>query len=76
MEHNFDTCLNKYNILMVNLALHRLFIKPPHLTLESHVPLWPVPNGIIFPLMSNFFGTTLWFCVISFTTFLKSLGPY
>jgi hypothetical protein len=26
-------------------------------------------------LMSNFFGVTLWFCVISFITFVRSLGP-
>ncbi len=77
MKHNFDTCLSKYNVLMVNLVLHPLFIKPPHFFLESCVPLWPVPNGITFPLilMSNFFGVTLWFCVISFITFVRSLGP-
>jgi hypothetical protein len=38
--------------------------------------LWPIPDGITFPLMSNVFGATLWFCVISFTTFVRSLGPY
>jgi len=60
---------------MVNSTLH-LFIKPPHFFLKSHVPLWPIPDGITFPLMPNFFGATLWFCVISFTKFVRSLGPY
>jgi hypothetical protein len=76
MKHNSDTCLNKYNVLMVNLVLHPLFIEPPHFFLEFHVPLWLVPDGITFPLMSNYFGVALWFCVISFTTFVKSLGPH
>jgi hypothetical protein len=62
MKHDFDTCLSKYNVLMVNSALHRLFIKPPHFFLESCVPLWRVTNGITSPLMFNFFGVALWFC--------------
>jgi hypothetical protein len=76
MKHKFNTCLNKYNVLMVNLTLHPLFIEPPHFFLEFRVPLWHVLDGINFPLMSNFFGIALWFCVISFTTFVRSLGPY
>jgi hypothetical protein len=49
MKHNFDTCLSKYNVLMVNLTLHPLFIEPPHFFLEFHVPLWLVLDGITFP---------------------------
>jgi hypothetical protein len=76
LKHNSNTCLSKYNVLMVNLVLHTLFIEPSHFFLESHVPLWLVPYGIILPLMSNFFGVALWWCVISLTTFVRSLGPY
>ncbi len=47
------------NVLMVNLALHLLFIEPPHFFLESRAPLGLVLNGITFPLMSNFFGVGL-----------------
>jgi hypothetical protein len=76
MKHNTNTYLNKYNVLMVNSTLHLFLIEPPHFFLESCVPLWSIPNGITFPLMSNYFGATLWFCVISFKTFVRSLGPY
>jgi hypothetical protein len=54
MKHNSNTCLSKYNVLMVNSTLHPIFIKPPHLFLESRVPLWFVLDGITFPLTSNF----------------------
>ncbi len=30
MKHKFDTCLSKYNDLMVDSILHPLFIEPPH----------------------------------------------
>jgi hypothetical protein len=56
MKHNFDTCLSKYNVLMVNSILHPFFIEPSHFFLKSYLLLWPIPGGIIFPLMSNFFG--------------------
>jgi len=70
IKHNFDTCLNKYNVLMVNSTLHLFFIEPPHYTLVAN--LW----WITFPLMSNVFGGALWFCLISLTTFVISLGSY
>ncbi len=38
-----------------------IFIEPPHFVLESHVSLWPILDGITFPLMSNFFGIASWF---------------
>ncbi len=51
MKHDFDTWLNKYNLLMVNLAnLHPLFLEPSPLSLESRVPLWLVLDGITFAL--------------------------
>ncbi len=59
MKHNFDTCLSNYNVLMGNLTLHPLFIQPPHFFLKSRVPLWLIPDGITFPLMSIFFGVAL-----------------
>jgi hypothetical protein len=76
MKHNSNTCMSKYNVLLVNSALQPLFIEPPRFFLESHVPRWLVLDGIIFPLMSNFFGARLWFCAISFTTFVRSVRPY
>jgi len=73
MKHNCGTCLSKYNVLMVNSTPHLFFIEPSHLFLKSCVPLWPIPDGIIFPLMSNFVRVN---CVIFFITFVRSLGPY
>jgi len=76
MKHNFDACLNRYNVLMVNLVLRPLFIEPPHFFLKSCVPLWQVLDRITIPLMSIFLGVALLFCVMSLTTFVRSLGPY
>jgi len=77
MKHNFDTCLNKHNVLMVNSTLRPfLYWTTPISSWNLVYPLWHVTNGITSPLMSNFFGIALWFCVISFITFVKSLGPY
>ncbi len=58
------------------VLFYGIFIKPPHFFLESRVPLWPIFDGIIFRLMSNFFGIALWFCVISLITFGRLVGPY
>ncbi len=75
MKHNFDACLNKYNVSMVYLVIDLFFIEAPHFFMEYCLSLWPITNGTIFPLMSNFFGVLLWFSVMSLTTSVKSWGP-
>jgi hypothetical protein len=50
MKHNFDRCLNKYNVLMVNSTLLLLFIEPSHFFLKSCVPLCLVPPWDYFSI--------------------------
>jgi hypothetical protein len=72
MRHNFNTCLNKYNIEMLNSTLHRFFIEALHFFLDSPLPLW-VCFGIDVQI---FWMHIKVLCNIQVITFVKSLGPY
>jgi hypothetical protein len=48
MKHNFDTCLSKYNVLMVNSTLHPFFIKPPHFFPKFMYPCCLPLMGLLF----------------------------
>jgi hypothetical protein len=76
MKHKFDTCLSKYNVLMVNLALHPLFIKPPHFSWNLVYPYGLSLMRLLVHWCSIFLELHCDFVVISFTTFVKSLEPY
>jgi hypothetical protein len=72
MKHNFNTCLNKYNIVMLISTLHHFFIEAPHFFLESPLPSWDC-----FGIDVQFFWMHIKvLCNIQVMTFVKSLGPY
>jgi hypothetical protein len=74
MKHNSNTCLTKFNVLMVNSTLDVFFIKTSPFFLGILCTLVPRPWWDYISIDVQLFWNYIMVYIMSFTTFVWSFG--